>query len=231
MLDAADDDCMLVRHFMSTSVRSLLETQSCREALSFLRENSIRRAPVLRDGLLSGMVSERDLLRVLPGTVAQMESDAGADAERLSLARVMVTKVITLEPEEHLEEAARKMLNHKVGGLPVVLYGRVVGILTESDVFRAMTKVLDSRGVLRVSISRAPRAGAPPDPVRMAVNLGLEVCGMVTHDRRGGESLSVLRLRGEQCEALVGELTAAGYAVLEIRDSREGGSAQHSSAA
>lgn len=222
---------MFVRHFMSTAVLSLEELQTCREALAFLRDNSIRRAPVLRDGALVGMVSERDLLRVLPGTVAQMGTDAGADAERLPVARAMITKVITLEPDEHLEDAARKMLNHKIGGLPVAHRGRVVGILTESDIFRAMSRVLDSRGVLRLSIARVPRSSVPPDPVRMAMSLGFELRGFVTHERPGGETLSVLRVVGDRAEELVEQLTAAGYAILEIRDSREGGSAQRISAA
>lgn len=222
---------MLVRHFMSTSVCSLIETQSCREALTFLRQHAIRRAPVVRDGLLVGLVSERDLLRVLPGTVAQVESDAGADAERLPVARAMASRVITLEPEDHLEDAARKMLEHKCGGLPVVLYGRVVGMLTESDIFRAMTRVLDSRGMWRVSIARTPKGDIAPDPVRMATNLDFELRGFLHHDRPGGESLSVLLLVGERVKELVEQLTDAGYTVLEIRDSRASNSARRSSAA
>lgn len=220
---------MLVRHFMSTAVLSLTEKQTCRQAMEFMRENSIRRAPVLREGALVGMVSERDLLRVLPGTVMQKGTDAGADAERLPVSRVMTTKVITLDPEEHLEDASRRMLTHKIGGLPVVHRGAVVGILTESDIFRALARVLESRGVMRVSFARTPRADLPPDPVRMALELGLDVRGFVTHDRPGGESLSVLRVSGSQGDALVEALGAAGFAVLEYVDSR--GDASHSHAA
>ncbi len=213
---------MLVRHFMSSTVLALNEKQTCRQAMDFLREQSIRRAPVLRERALVGMVSERDLLRVLPGTVMQKGTDAGADAERLAVARVMVTKVVTLDPEEHLEDAARKMLTHRIGGLPVVQRGEVVGILTESDIFRTLARVLESRGVMRVSFARTPRADLPPDPVRMALELGLEVRGYVTHDRPGGETLSVLRVVGSQGDALVDALGAAGFAVLEYVDARGG---------
>ncbi len=212
---------------MSSAVLALNEKQTCRQAMDFMRENSIRRAPVLREGALVGMVSERDLLRVLPGTVMQKGTDAGAEAERLAVARVMATKVITLDPEEHLEDASRKMLTHKIGGLPVVQRGAVVGILTESDIFRAMARVLDSRGVLRISFARTPRADLPPDPVRMALELGLEVRGFVTHDRPGGETLGVMRVAGSQGDALVEALGAAGFAVLEYIDARGGGSHSH----
>lgn len=212
---------------MSSAVLALNEKQTCRQAMDFMRENSIRRAPVVREGALVGMVSERDLLRVLPGTVMQKGTDAGAEAERLAVARVMATKVITLDPEEHLEDASRKMLTHKIGGLPVVQRGAVVGILTESDIFRAMARVLDSRGVLRISFARTPRADLPPDPVRMALELGLEVRGFVTHDRPGGETLGVMRVAGSQGDALVEALGAAGFAVLEYIDARGGGSHSH----
>lgn len=208
---------------MTTNVLSLSESQHCRAALRYLREKSIRRAPVLRDGALVGMVSERDLLRVLPGTIPQLETDAGADAERLPVSRVMATKVVTLHPEEHLEDAARKMLANKVGGLPVVSGGKVVGILTESDIFRVLSRVLDSHGVLRVSIARTQRGDLPPDPVRLAMRLGFEVRGVVTHDRPGGETLIVMRVVGERSEELVEAFGAAGYNVLEIVDGRGGG--------
>lgn len=213
---------MLVRHFMSPNVLALDEKQSCREALRFMRDNAIRRAPVVRDGALVGMVSERDLLRVLPGTVPQVETQAGADAERLPVTRVMATKIVTVGPDEHLEDAARKMLTHKIGGIPVVAGGRVVGMLTESDIFRAMVRVLDPRGVLRISVARTSRGDLPPDPVRMAMSLGFEVRGMVRHDRPGGETLIVMRVAGERTDDLVEAFSAAGYNLLEIVDARSG---------
>jgi acetoin utilization protein AcuB len=213
---------MLVRHFMTSQVLSLNESQSCRSALRFLREHSIRRAPVVRDGALVGMVSERDLLRVLPGTIPQLETEAGADAERLPVSRVMASKVVSLHPEEHLEDAARKMLSNKLGGLPVLDGNKLVGILTESDIFRVLTRVLDSRGVLRISVARTARGDLPADPVRMAMKLGFEVRGLVTHDRPGGETLIVLRVVGERGDELVEAFGAAGYNVLEIVDARSG---------
>ena len=213
---------MLVRHFMTPNVLCLSESQTCRDAMEFMRANNIRRAPVARDGELLGMVSERDLLRILPGTVLQVATDAGADAQRLPVSRVMATKVITLAPDEHLEDAARKMLTNKVGGLPVVLERRVVGILTESDIFRVMAKVLDSTDVLRISVARTPRGDMPPDPVRMAMDLGFEIRGLVTHGRVGGETLTVLRVAGSRAEELVEAFGAAGYNVLEVVDARGG---------
>jgi len=213
---------MLVRHFMTKNVVSLRSNRTCREALRFLRDNGLRRAPVIEEGALIGMVSERDLLRILPGTVPQIETQAGADAELLPVARVMATKVVTVDPEEHLEDASRKMLTHKIGGIPVVLDGEVVGIITESDIFRAMARVLDPAGVLRISIARTPRGDIPPDPVRMAMIRGFEVRGFLTHDRPGGETLMVLRLVGDRAADLIEAYGAAGYNVLEILDARQG---------
>ncbi|MCC7012783.1 MAG: CBS domain-containing protein [Planctomycetes bacterium] len=212
---------MLVRHFMTRRVVTIEETMVCRKALEFLHDNRIRRAPVLRYGKLFGIVSERDLLRVLPGTIAQIDSRAGIEAERLPVSRVMTTKLITLGPEEHLEDAGRKMLMHKIGGMPVIEKQQLVGFLTESDIFRAFTAMFATRGVLRVSLARMRREGLEPDLVRLVADNGARLRGMITHERPGGEELTVLRLSGGDRERLLGALAEADYSVLEYVDERE----------
>ena len=68
---------MLVRHFMTRAPITLSPDKSCGDALQTFRRNRIRRAPIVKDDAVVGIVSERDLLRVLPGTVAQSSSEAG----------------------------------------------------------------------------------------------------------------------------------------------------------
>ncbi len=212
---------MLVRLFMARAVVTLDVTTGCRAALDTLHLNRIRRAPVVRHGALVGMISEKDLLRVLAGTAGMLDTDAGADAERAPIGTAMATRVVTLDPEEHLEDAARKMLEHKIGGLPVVQGGEIVGMLTESDVFRAFTAMAESRGLLRVSLSGGKHADLERDPVRIALALGFRIRGFLLHARRGGQDLAVLRVRGERKDDLVERLTVAGFHVLEIVDARD----------
>ena len=80
---------MLVRHFMTRSPITLSPDKSCGDALQTMRRNRIRRAPIIKDDVLVGIVSERDLLRVLPGTVAQSSSEAGKASMDTPVSQVM----------------------------------------------------------------------------------------------------------------------------------------------
>ena len=114
---------MLVRHFMASDVVTLSPDQTCHEALQALQRCKVRRAPVVQNNKLVGIVSERDLLRVMPGTCAQASTIAGEAGMDLPVRDIMRTKVITLSPSDHLKQAASIMLKHQIGGVPVVQGG------------------------------------------------------------------------------------------------------------
>lgn len=211
---------MLVHYFMSRNVVALAESTTCREALRQLQAHNIRRAPVLRDGAIVGFVSERDLLRVLPGTIAQLDTRAGAESERTPVGRVMTTQVITIDEGASIEEAARRMLFHRVGGLPVLSKGQLVGVVTESDIFRAFAAALSPEGVLRISLGYLETASVAPDFAKIASSVGARLCGLVTYQRPAGQRLAVLRVQKGDREALIEALHEAGCNVLEASDAR-----------
>ncbi len=113
------------------------------KTLLLMQERRFRRVPVVDEGRLVGIVTREGLtgwLRYLAG-----RSDASReerDFQRLLVENVMTPSPFTVRPDTPLEEAARLMLERKVGGLPVVEEGRVVGIVSESDIFRALVKIL-----------------------------------------------------------------------------------------
>ena len=140
---------MLVRYFMTPEVITLSPEQRCLEALHYLRRHRIRRAPVLQNNQLIGMISEQDLYRVLPQSLwqASREEEAGIN---LSVRDIMTTRVHVLNPNDHLETAALMMLKHKVGVMPVVKDGQIRGIITESDIFKAIWSILSYRTRYRI---------------------------------------------------------------------------------
>lgn len=133
---------MLVRHFMNHDVITLSPEQTCHEAQRIFKQHDIRRAPVLDQNQLVGIVSEGDLLHFLPGTIGQMSTEAGKESMDIPVKNIMKTHVQILNPNDHIEMAARLMLKHKIGGIPVVDKGKLKGIITESDIFKAMWKIL-----------------------------------------------------------------------------------------
>lgn len=140
---------MLVRYFMTSEVITLSPEQRCLDVLQLFRKHRIRRAPVLNNGQLVGIVSERDLYRVLPKTLLQasQENETGKD---LQIKDAMTAKVHIVNPNDHLEMTAFMMLKYKIGGMPVVKDGQIKGLITESDIFKAMWSILSYKSKYRI---------------------------------------------------------------------------------
>lgn len=126
---------LLVEDVMSTSVLTLERNDRLSIADDVMKQKRIRHIPVLdRDGQLSGIISQRDLFR---GIILRSLGYGSRAEERLldslSVKDAMKVDVITTTPDTPIADAARLMLDNKVGCLPVVDGGRLVGLISESD--------------------------------------------------------------------------------------------------
>ena len=123
---------MLVRNRMSGPAVTVRQDADFQKALALMQEKKLRRLPVVDDdGQLVGIIVERDLL------VAAMRYLQS----RVEVGDLMTRNVVTVGPDADLNEVARTMLERKIGGLPVVEHGRLVGIVTESDIFRRFVEL------------------------------------------------------------------------------------------
>jgi acetoin utilization protein AcuB len=123
---------MLVKNRMSRPVVTVRQDADFQKALALMQEHRLRRLPVVDgEGRLVGIVVERDLL------VAAMRYLQS----RVEVGDVMTRDVITVGPDTDLVDVARTMLARKIGGLPVVDEGRLVGIVTESDIFKRFVEL------------------------------------------------------------------------------------------
>ncbi|MEZ4769905.1 MAG: CBS domain-containing protein [Caldilineales bacterium] len=124
------------------------------DALDMLRREHIRRAPVVENGKLVGFVSENDLRNASPGQATTLSVwEINYLVSKIKVRTVMTKEVITTVEDTPIEEAARIMADHKVGGLPVLRDGKVVGIITETDIFKIMLEMLGARQkAVRVSV-------------------------------------------------------------------------------
>jgi acetoin utilization protein AcuB len=136
---------MLVRDRMSAPPIVVHPDTSFQRALALMQEKGIRRLPVVDAAQrLVGIVAQRDLL------IAALRYLLS----RADVSEVMTTNVVTIRPDSSLTEVAQLMLKHKIGGLPVVDGGEVIGIITESDLFRTFVELH--------SVAEAEAAGAVP---------------------------------------------------------------------
>ena len=143
---------MLVARRMSPDPKTIAPDVSVAEATERMQRERVRRFPVLdKRGKLVGIVSLDDLLRSSPSAVTSLNIwEISYLLSQVKVRDVMTKQVITVAESTPLEEAAKIMLERKIGGLPVMRGAKLVGIITESDIFRTFTEML---GALEPGIS------------------------------------------------------------------------------
>jgi acetoin utilization protein AcuB len=153
---------VLVCERMSTNPVTITADTPITDALRVMRQNQVRRLPVLdREGAVVGIVSEKDLLYASPSPATSLSIyEMHYMLSRLLVSELMTTDVITVSPDTPVEEAARIMADHKIGGLPVIQDGKLVGIITETDVFTVLLEMLGAREKgLRLTVEIPERKG------------------------------------------------------------------------
>ncbi len=126
---------MKVKDVMVKEVATLDINDELSLANDIMRLGRIRHLPVVDGNRLAGIISERDLFRSSLAQALGYGSEATRDLmKKLHIKDVMVTKVVTVSPETELCEATRIMVDQKIGCLPVVEGGRLVGLITETDI-------------------------------------------------------------------------------------------------
>lgn len=152
---------MFVGERMSRPVISVSPDNPINEVLAMFRKEHIRRAPVMKDGKLVGIVTENDLLNASPSTVTTLSIwEMNYLISKVLIKNVMTKKVITVDKDTPIEEAARIMADKKLGGLPVTSVGKVVGMITETDLFKIFLELMGARQkALRVTATIADKPG------------------------------------------------------------------------
>jgi acetoin utilization protein AcuB len=192
------------------------------EALHLMRQEHIRRMPVVdKSGRLVGIVSDRDLLLASPSPATSLSAwEITYLLGKITVHDVMTKKVITVTEDTPLEDAARIMADSKIGGLPVVRDGALVGIITETDLFKLFLELLGARerGV-RVTMLVPNVPGEMAKLTRAITDCGgniIAVAGFTGTDPSNRRVL--VKANGVSREDLVAALTPV---ITEIEDVRE----------
>jgi len=138
---------MLVRERMSKNPVTTTPDTSVTDALRLMREKKVRRLPVMdAHGKLVGIVADQDLLYATPSPVSSLSVwEMNYLLAKLKVEEVMTRQVTTVTEDTPVEEAARIMVDNKIGGLPVMRDGQLAGIVTETDLFKAFLELLGAR--------------------------------------------------------------------------------------
>ena len=133
-----------VQDYMTADVWTVRDGDALRVVLNPLLTRRFRHVPVIgAEDRLVGILTDHDLRRALPSPLVEMEADArDALVDDTPVSRVMTKDPITIAPDALLEEAVGLLIERKIGGLPVVENGTLLGIFTETDALRAFLDTL-----------------------------------------------------------------------------------------
>ncbi len=171
-------------------------------------QGNFHRVPVVDGGKLVGIVSDRDL-RQHTGSLEDVKVNGA-----------MTKPVVNVTPTTMLEQAALLMVKHRIGGLPVVEQGKVVGIITATDLLRAFAEVLGAtqEGVARIDLSLVDSSELAMVAQLVAQENG-EILGMGVYQDEGKEGrpkMTYLRLRSADANRVARMLTEKNYNVISI---------------
>ena len=173
-----------------------------------MKDGGFRRTPVVENGRLVGIVTEKDLRQHL------------GYLERTKVNVAMSEKLVTVAPQTTLEEAALLLLKHKIGGLPVVDNGQLVGIITTSDILHAFLDVMGAseEGTFRIDLLLEGDGHDLASASQIIASKGGEILGVGTYREKWEKSpVFYLRLRAAEPNQVAGILKEKGYEVLGVQ--------------
>lgn len=198
---------MLIVERMTRSPVTITGATTVQQALRIIDERQVRHLPVLdTDGALVGIVSEKELLRANSGDPVE---------------EIMTRDVITATEYTALEEAARIMTDHKISSLPVVRDGKLVGIITETDLFEIFMELLAAReeGV-RLTLLVPEEQGILASLTAEIANLGGNILALGTFQGEDPTNRMVtVKVANAPTEKLLAIMEALGMEIVDVRES------------
>lgn len=141
---------MLVKYWMSPTVFTVDADDSMQDAATLMKKYNIRMLPVLQNGRLAGVLSDRDLKRASASDATSLEiHELLYLVSKIKVKDIMTRNPITVPPDFTVEETAELLLRNKISGVPVMKNGQVIGVITQSDVFRVLISLtgVGNRGI------------------------------------------------------------------------------------
>jgi len=214
---------MLVKERMSHPVVTVHPEIPIMEALNLMKKDHIRRLPVVdKRGRLVGIVSEQDLLQAAPSSATSLSVwEVNYLIGKIIVKRVMTKDVITITEDTPLEEAARIMVDNKIGGIPVVRKRQVVGLITETDLFKIFLELLGAREVgVRLACLVPNIPGELTQLTKAIFDAGGNILTLGTFLGESSENREItLKVEGISAQTLEESIEPYVERILDIRES------------
>ncbi|MDE2058905.1 MAG: CBS domain-containing protein [candidate division NC10 bacterium] len=205
---------MRVKDRMRRSLVSVAQTDTLDHALTTLKRFNIRHLPVVKGDRVVGIVSDRDVKKAAPSPFDYPTAEEfRAFTSAVTVKEIMTKEVVTVAPLTPIEEAASLMSQKRIGALPVVQEGRLVGMITETDVLGVMTEMMGAtQTASRIEIEIPASPGTLTEVIGIVEGQQVEIASLVTLPaREGARRLVILRLRTINPDPVVRALEERGY--------------------
>lgn len=204
---------MYVKQFMTSRVFTVTPDDNIADTMALMREKKINRLPVVEKGKLVGIVTDGDLREVSPSPATTLSIfELNYLVGKTSIRDVAVKKVITCTPDTKIEEAALLMREHGIGALPVVEDNKLVGIVTESDIFDTFLDIMGFRSPgQRFVIETKDQVGVMVDLASIMKEHDVDITSLAVYHLRDNRVQILCRLNGDRVNEVKESLVAKGY--------------------
>ncbi|MDD4801889.1 MAG: CBS and ACT domain-containing protein [Syntrophomonas sp.] len=212
---------MKVRDRMSENVKTVGMDTNINEAFLLMKESNIRRLPIVEKGKVVGIVTLSDLNQAAPSSATTLsihELNYLLAKTRIKDIVSKKQKVITIKPDDYIENAAKIMRKYRVSGLPVVENDQLIGIVTETDIFDAFIDILGVKKThTRIDFYTEDRPGTIATITGIVSAKGINILNTVVYyDESKNKYKMILRLEDLECAGVADELKKAGYEVESV---------------
>ena len=217
---------MLVGDRMSRPVITVRPEMPVPDALNLMKKDHVRRFPVIDGrGKLVGIISEQDLINASASNATTLSVwELSYLLSKITIAQVMTRDVFTISEDTPIEEAARIMVAKKIGGLPVMRGEELVGIITETDLFKLFLELMGARfSGVRISFLLQNKPGKLNDITKDLHGIGANIISVGTFlGETSATSGVVLKLEGATMEQIQTAVAPHVIKIIDIRQTKAG---------
>lgn len=208
---------MLVGDCMKRNVITIRPSDSMRLAKKLILTNNIRQLPVVEGRKVVGIITDRDLREASASAATSLtEWELRYLLEKIKVEEIMTRKVITVTPDTTVEEAARIIHDRKIGGLPVVDKGELVGIITEVDLLEVfMGSIGVGKKSTRLEVITDDEPGFLMEMRQLLKKHDVQIYSLTTTSaEEEGKRINVIQISPGKDEEICEDLKKDGFLVL-----------------
>jgi len=204
---------LYVNQFMTSQVFTVGPEDNVANTMTLMREKKINRLPVVQKGKLVGIVTDGDLREVSPSPATTLSIfELNYLVAKTLIRDVAVKKVITCSPDTKIEDAAVLMRDHGIGSLPVLDQEKLVGIITETDIFDTFLDIMGFRSPgQRVVIETKDGVGVMVDLSTIIKDYDVDMTSLAVYHLKNNKVQILVRLSGDRVKEVKDALSEKGY--------------------